>query len=210
MATSAEKSLSRPTTEWYIPPPRRGSAKSALAAPAHRHPGDQQRGAADAALEPEVVADRLDAAQHVERAPGHRHALDRKRLLAVLDPEPLGLERVVTGHRVEAVAALVVHVEPALDAREDRLGALAPGLDEQVVVADAAGAHRVAGRAHAAAARPVAVVLDHREPPALDEHVAPRRHSLAVPQRGADPAAEAAVVHQRHERRGDHLIEPAG
>ena len=59
-------------------------------------------------------------------------------------------------------------------------------------------------------ARVVGVVLEPRAHAALDQHVAARGHAFAVERLAAEPRAQAAVVDQRDERRGDGVAEPSG
>src|SRR5439155_25916261 len=74
----------------------------------------------------------LDVAKHDAQVPGDRDLLDRVGELPVLDPQTDGAPRVVTRDGIHAEADELGHVEALAHRRDDSLGRMRPGFDEEV------------------------------------------------------------------------------
>src|SRR4030095_6013641 len=100
---------------------RAGGPRSRALAPSDRQLADFQRRGGDAVAEDEIVADHLDALEHLQQGAGDGDLADREPKVPWLHPKAAGAARVVAGGRVDAESHQLRDIEAGLDRADDVL-----------------------------------------------------------------------------------------
>src|SRR5262249_7816822 len=144
------------------------------------------------------VADRDDVAIHLGQVAGDGDLLDREGDCAIFDPVACSTARIVSGHRIHALAEKLRHQEPAIHPPEQPVEVfIAVAHDEIVIAAGIAGRHK-----SELSRRIAAEEIPAHHPIAY--HVSwARRHTLVVERRGGLPARKMRFLADRYARRED-------
>src|SRR5205085_12426851 len=165
----------------------------------------------EAAAEFEIVGG-AQGAVHVDQIAGDGDLGDRPGDLAILDDEARGAAAIVAGHRVDALADQLGHIEAAADSGEEVRHALAAGFEMDVRgpragrTADAANG--VAGRLEPELPRRGAVEQPAGDTAALDEIARRGGDAFAVERARARAAAAVGVLTDDYVAREQLFREP--